>query len=140
MSSYTIGEDVRAQIIGPYGPITAPQQTVISISPNQTVQVFQDLTGTTNSRTVVRGVSGKITFTRTNPDLETLAAQMSQNWKAGVPIPGGSFTYTISELNGTETTVHLSPVSWMITKIGDAMPGKPVMQELSFVGDGYQTV
>jgi hypothetical protein len=139
MPAFTVGEDCRASVLGPYSstPLDLPMQTTFTVNVNQSLTQVQDLEGVTNSRTVVKGPTGTISWARSNNVLDQMAAQMYQDWFAGTPIGTGSITYVISELDGTETTVHITNVSFAIKDIGKFDPMKSVTQTLSWSGENY---
>lgn len=139
MPAFTVGEDCRASILGPYSstPLDLPMQTTFTVNVNQSLVQVQDLDGITNSRTVLKGPSGTISWVRSNNTLDVMASRMYQDWLAGTPIGTGSITYVISELDGTETTVHISNVSYIIKDIGKFDPLKSVSQTLSWSGENF---
>lgn len=139
MPAFTVGEDCRASILGPYSstPLDLPMQTLFEVTVNQSLIAVQDLDGITNTRTVVKGPTGAISWVRSNNVLDVMAAQMYQDWLANTPIGKGSITYVISELDGTETTVHISNVSFAIKDIGKFDPTKPVSQTLAWSGESF---
>jgi len=139
MPAFTVGEDCRASVLGPYSstPLNLPMQTTFTVNVNQELVQVQDLDGITNSRTIVKGPSGTISWIRSNNTLDTLAARMYQDWLSGTPIKTGSITYVISELDGTETTVHIANVSFIIKDIGKYDPVKSVQQTLNWAGENF---
>lgn len=139
MPAFTVGEDCRASILSPYSstPLDLPMQTTFSVTVNHSLLQVQDLDGVTNSRTIVKGPTGIISWVRSNNTLDTMAARMYQDWLAGTPIGTGSITYVISELDGTETTVHIPNVSFAIKDIGRFDPMKSVLQTLTWSGEGF---
>ncbi len=139
MPAFTVGEDCRASILGPYSstPLELPMQTTFTVTVNHSFIQVQDLDGVTNSRTVVKGPTGTISWARSNNTLDSMAAQMYQDWLAGTPIGTGSITYVISELDGTETTVHISNVSFAVKDIGKFDPNKSVAQTLDWSGENF---
>jgi hypothetical protein len=139
MPAFTVGEDCRASILGPYSstPLDLPMQTTFTLTVNQSLIQVQDLDGITNSRTVIKGPTGTISWARSNNTLDVMAAQMYQDWLANTPIGTGSITYVISELDGTETTVHIANVSFAIKDIGKFDPMKSVSQTLSWSGENF---
>lgn len=139
MPAFTVGEDCRASILGPYSstPLDLPMQTTFTVMVNHSLLQVQDLEGITNSRTLIKGPTGMISWVRSNNTLDMMAAQMYQDWLAGTPIGMGSITYVISELDGTETTVHISNVSFAIKDIGKFDPMKSVAQTLTWSGENF---
>ncbi len=139
MPAFTVGEDCRASILGPYSatPLDLPMQTTFTVNVNQSLVQVQDLDGITNSRTVVKGPTGTVSWARSNNTLDVMAGQMYQDWLSGAPIGTGSITYVIAELDGTETTVHIANVSFAIKDIGKFDPMKSVSQTLSWSGENF---
>ena len=139
MPAFTVGEDCRASILGPYSstPLDLPMQTTFTVTVNQSLIQVQDLEGVTNSRTVVKGPTGTVSWARSNNTLDVMAGQMYQDWLIGTPIGTGSITYVISELDGTETTVHIANVSFAIKDIGKFDPMKSVTQTLTWSGESF---
>ncbi len=139
MPAFTVGEDCRASILGPYSaaPLDLPMQTTFTVIINHSLIQVQDLDGVTNSRTIVKGPTGTISWARSNNTLDQMAAQMYQDWLAGTAIGTGSITYVISELDGTETTVHIPNVSFAIKDIGKFDPMKSVSQTLVWSGENF---
>ena len=137
MPQFTIGENARATLIGPYGAITVPEMTQITTNPNQKRVDVQTLNGVTNSVVVMRGPTGTIEFARVNNQIEQLYEQMFQAWQTGAAIPTGSLTLTISELNGSQTTQHFATVTFTITDIGRYEPGRSVLQKIEWAAESF---
>ena len=139
MPAFTVGEDCRASVLGPYSstPLDLPMQTTFTVTVNQSLVQVQDLEGVTNSRTILKGPTGTISWARSSNTLDVMAAQMYTDWLSGTPIGTGSITYVVSELDGTETTVHIPNVSFAIKDIGRFDPTKSVTQTLTWSGENF---
>ncbi|HEY1857603.1 hypothetical protein [Acidocella sp.] len=138
MPQFTIGENARATMIGPYGTITVPEMTQITTNTNQKRVDVQTLNGVTNSVVVMHGPTGSIEFARVNNQIEQLYEQMFQAWQTGAAIPTGSLTLTINELNNTQTTLHYAAVTFTISDIGNYAPGRSVLQKIEWAAESFR--
>lgn len=133
VSGYTIGQDVRLDIIVPLvGTLTLSEIVSFGATPTNTTKTVQPISGRPKHLVFDEGWTGTIEGERNDDSVDAFWARQEAAFFAGEDILGGTITQTITEKDGSISRYMYEDVQFRLEDAGTYKGNDTVMWRMSF--------
>lgn len=133
LNGFSVGRDIRVDIVTPTGPLTLTEITDFHASPNTHEENVLGIDGVVRPLVFPQGWKGRFMTKRTDSTLDDFWALFEANYYAGGPQLSSSISETITEPDGSVSQYLFSGVLFKLDNAGEWKGDSSVAQELSFM-------
>lgn len=132
VSGYTIGQDIKIDIVDASGLVTLSKIVSFNATPVVTDKTIQPMNGTPEHLTFIEGWSGTIEGERDDDSVDSFWARREAAYFSGEDILSATISQTIKETGGSLSRYLFTKVQFKLDDAGAYKGNDSVMWRMSF--------